>query len=325
MKKTIALVFVLAILLTSCRLADKLRNPATPPPSAAVPPAAISATPVSVSTPFDSSRLGTTERDVTYCTVDGVALKMDIYYPASADGLWPVVLYVHGGAWVRGSKSEGAGMGDQFALTAAGFLYVAIDYRLAPEYKFPAMIEDAKCAVRYLRAHSMEYNLDPERIGALGGSAGGHLVSLLGLSDPSAGWDVGQYLDQSSRVQAVVDYFGPSDLTVSSFDTEENGNNAVEVFGTDDPNDPALAAASPVTYITSDDPPFLILHGNKDTAVPIAQSQILYDQLTAAGVPATFVIVRNAGHGFAPTGGTISPTRQEISQMVVNFFNQHLK
>jgi acetyl esterase/lipase len=164
----------------------------------------------------------------------------------------------------QGDKSEGAGIGDQSALTAADFLYFSINYRLAPEYKFPAMIEDVKCAVRYLRAHASQYNLDPQRVGALGGSAGGHLVSLLGLSNELAGWDVVEYLDQSSRVQAVVDYFGPADLTDSSFDTERAENRAVEVFGATNQSDPLLAAASPVTYATPDDPPFFIAHGDKD-------------------------------------------------------------
>ena len=241
------------------------------------------------------------------------------------DGAWPVVMYVHGGAWVKGDKSEGAGIGDQSALTAADFLYVSINYRLAPEYKFPAMIEDVKCAVRYLRAHASQYNLDPQRVGALGSSAGGHLVSLLGLSDESAGWDVGENLDQSSRVQAVVDYFGPADLTDSSFDTERTENRAVEVFGASDQSDPLLATASPVPYATPYDPPFFIAHGDKDDTVPRAQSQILYDKLAATGIPAELVIVHNAGHGFVPTGGAISPTRMQISQMVVKFFNQHLK
>lgn len=279
----------------------------------------------SIAVPFDQAKLGTVERKITYCTMDGVSLKMDVYYPTAMDGAWPVVMYVHGGAWVKGDKSEGAGMGDQSALTADDFLYISINYRLAPEYKFPAMIEDAKCAVRYLRAHASQYNLDPQRVGALGGSAGGHLVSLLGLSDESAGWDVGEYLDQSSRVQAVVDYFGPADLTDSSFDTERAENRTVEVFGASEQSDPILAAASPVTYATPDDPPFFIAHGDKDDTVPLAQSQILYDKLTATGIPVELVIVHNAGHGFVPTGGAISPTRMQISQMVVEFFSQHLK
>ncbi len=324
MNKSNALIFFLPILLISCRLGEILRNPVPPSPPSTLPPAAISATPISTSNPFDPSHLGTVERDVTYCTMDGVALKMDIYYPDSANEPWPVVIYVHGGGWVSGNKSAGAGMEDQPALTAAGFLMVSINYRLAPEYQFPAMIEDVKCAVRSLRAHADVYNLDPERVGAYGGSAGGHLVSLLGTSDTDAGWEVGEYLEQSSRVRAVVDMFGPADLAVSGF-IAHSDNEAV-VFGVTQDGDPRLVEASPVTYITPDDPPFLILQGEADTVVPPEQSQEFYDRLTAAGVEATLVMVKNAGHGFTPTGnGPISPTRQELTQDVVNFFIQHLK
>ena len=269
------------------------------------------------STTFDSSRLGTIEKDVTYCTMDGIALKLDIYYPDSASP-WPVTMYIHGGGWSKGDKAEGAGALEIPALQSAGFMVVAINYRLAPENPFPAMIEDAKCAVRYLRAHASEYDLDPNRIGVWGGSAGGHLVNLLGTTDESAGFDVGEYLDQSSRVQAVVDMFGPTDLIVQF---EGGYEGASRVFAGFD-----AALASPVTYVTPDDPPFLLFHGDSDPLVPIEQSQIFLAALQAAGVPAKLVIVENSGHSFKPDEGkTISPSRQEIAQMVVEFFEEKLK
>jgi acetyl esterase/lipase len=331
LKRLIYSLLALSILMFACKTVNTTGTPPVIITQQSVPPAE---TPVQALQPtgspvatvsFDASKVGTIERDVTYCTMEGTALKMDIYYLSSAAKPWPAVVYVHGGAWIQGSKTEGAGFDDQTALTSAGFLYVAIDYRLAPQARFPAMIEDVKCAVRYLRANASRYNLDPDHIGALGGSAGGHLVSLLGLTDASAGWEVGEYLDQSSRVQAVVDYFGPSDLTHG--DQPDGGTKpmALVVFGTNDPNSPLLVAASPVTYITRDDPPFLIFHGDQDTTVPLAQSQTLYDRLRAAGIDATFVIVKNAGHGFAPSGGAIQPTRAQITQRVVDFFNQKLK
>lgn len=266
---------------------------------------------------FDSSKLGAVERDVTYCTMDGVALKMDVYYPAENNGRFPVLMYVHGGGWHKGDKEQGAGALDMPQLQEAGFLVVAVNYRLAPEYQFPAMIEDVKCAVRSLRAHADEYNLDPNRIGAWGGSAGGHLVSMLGTTDASAGFDVGEYLEYSSRVQAVVDMFGPADLTV---DFAEDSETVRTAFG-----DFNLALASPVTYATADDPPFLILHGEKDTLVPIEQSEVLLAALQAAGVPAELVPVKNAAHGFKPSGGEISPSRLEISLLILNFFEERLK
>ncbi len=265
---------------------------------------------------FDSSKLGTLAEDVTYCVMEGVALKMDIYYPAVNNGLFPVTMYVHGGGWRSGNKGAGTGQADIPFLQRAGFLVVSVNYRLAPEYKFPAMIEDVKCAVRYLRANAGQYNLDPERIGVWGTSAGGHLVAMLGATDESAGFDVGEYLEYSSRVQAVVVMFGPADLTVGTGD----GRRARNIFGDFD-----LALASPVTYVSADDPPFLILHGEEDTTVSIRQAEILLAALTEAGVPAELVPVVNAGHSFLPVGGPIRPSRMEISQMVVDFFEKQLK
>lgn len=266
---------------------------------------------------FDSSKLGTLERDVTYCTMDGVELKMDVYYPSENNGRFAVTMFVHGGGWSSGDKSKGAGAAELPELQRAGFLAVAVNYRLAPDYVFPAMIEDAKCAVRFLRAHADEFNLDPNRIGVFGGSAGGHLVSMLGTTDESAGFDVGEYLDQSSRVQAVVDMFGPADLTV---DLEGGGETVRRAFGDFD-----LTLASPVTYASADDPPFLILHGEEDSLVPISQSEELLAKLQAAGVPAELVPVANAAHGFKPVGGEISPSREEISRRIVSFFEEVLK
>ncbi len=266
---------------------------------------------------FDPSKLGTVEKDVTYCAVDGVELKMDVYYPFENNGRFAVTMYVHGGGWQKGDKGGGAGETEFSELQQAGFLVVSVNYRLAPEYEFPAMIEDVKCAVRSLRAHADLYNLDPNRIGVFGGSAGGHLVSMLGTTDESAGFDAGEYLEYSSRVQAVVDMFGPADLTV---DFEGGGDTVRRAFGDFD-----LALASPVTYVTADDPPFLILHGEQDALVPIEQSEALLAALQAVGVSAELVPVANAGHGFKPVGGEISPSRIEISQLIVNFFEQILK
>ncbi len=331
MRKTIVCI-LLALFLSSCSrprllpvpaLVPTATKPAPSAPSASAPIATLPAL-SAPSASFDKSNLGTVARDIIYCTMDGVPLKMDIYYPKQADAVWPVVMYVHGGAWEKGSKSE-ADMTEQPALTAAGFLFVSIDYRLAPEYKFPAMIEDTKCAVRYLRAHAAGYNLDPNRVGAIGGSDGGHLVSLLGLSDQSAGWEVGEYLNQSSRVQAVVDYFGPADLTVVRQNNLITGRLWKAVFGATSGSDPLMAAASPVTYVTSDDPPFLIVQGEQDTLVSPAQSQELYDRLTSTGIPAQLVMVKNSEHAFAPSGGSLDPSRASITQMAVDFFTKYLK
>jgi acetyl esterase/lipase len=280
-------------------------------------------TPAPTPTPtFAASKLGASDIDVTYCTMDGQPQKMDLYYPKEG-GPWPVFIYVHGGSWRELDKAEGAGW--RF-LNDDGILVVSVNYRLASfSVKFPAMIEDIKCAVRYLRAHSAEYHLDPNRIGALGASAGGHLAALLGTADPSAGWDVGEYPDQSSRVQAVVTQSGLSDFTRP---IEAGVSMAIYfAFGAlaGDP-DPRMAAASPVTYITSDDPPFLIIHGDKDGVVPVEQSKVLYERLMQAGVPATLVIVQGAGHDLKGLNGQPTvPTAEEISATILDFLRKNLE
>jgi acetyl esterase/lipase len=258
--------------------------------------------------------------NVTYCTTDGVDLKMDVYFPKASLTANPAVVYVHGGGWTSGDKKGGAGALGLSELLSRGYVVVSLNYRLAPQFKFPAQIEDVKCAIRSLRANSVRYRIDPSRIGAWGASAGGQLVSLLGVTDPSAGFDVGQYLDQSSRVQAVVDFFGPTNLTSPDFAT---GTRQIlqNVFGSRE----ELMSGSPVTYVSSDDPPFLIVQGTLDSTVPPHQSQEFYDKLTKAGVPATLVMVQNAGHGFVPVGAPISPTIQEINKLTADFFDKELK
>jgi acetyl esterase/lipase len=257
-------------------------------------------------------------RDITYRTVDNIALKMDFYFPNATDSKpYPVVVYVHGGGWSKGSKDAGVGFIDFPALRANGYLVVSIDYRLAPTYKFPTYIEDVKCAIRYLRENADKYSIDTAHIGALGDSAGGHLVALLGLCGKDLGWDVGQYLDQSSEVQAVVDYYGPTNLTKYS----TNIDIFREAFGSTE----ALRAASPIAYVSKNCPPFLIVQGNKDFTVYKEQSVELYNKLTSVGAQPALVIVENADHGFRPFGGEINPSREEITRIVVEFFNKHLK
>ncbi len=299
----------------------------TPFQPASFTPSPLSLTPTT-GTPSPRSTLltvGMDLRDVTYCTMDGIPLKMDILYPFTGDGPWPVIIYVHGGAWISGNKLDPSGDIDVPALREAGYMTISVSYRLAPEHPFPAMIQDVKCAVRYLRAHAAEYNIDPDHIGARGSSAGGHLVALLGLADESVGWDVGPYLDQSSRVQAVVDMYGPSDLREPEF-LGQFRNAVYALFRDRNPSAEMLASASPLTYITPDDPPFLIMHGDKDTVVNLIQSQILYDALIAAGVPAEFVVVHGGGHGFRPVGVfNTDPTRPQITELMIAFFDQYLK
>ena len=257
---------------------------------------------------------------VTYCTDDGKPQAMDISLPTPRPSTpAPAAIYVHGGGWEHGDRRGGAYLDSvRTQLLAKGFVVASIDYRLAPENKWPAQIVDAKCAVRYLRANAKSYGIDPARIGVWGGSAGGHLVSLMGTADASAGFDVGEWSSESSRVAAVVDLFGPADLTVGTW-----GDHATqvitEVFGgapgtiTD-----MLANASPVTWISRDDPPFLILQGDHDDTVPAAQSQEFATKLQAAGVPATLVLVKDGPHGLANPKEQPSP--DQLTATIVDFF-----
>jgi acetyl esterase/lipase len=277
----------------------------------------------SAAAPLNQAQPGAVLRDVTYCKGGAVDLKMDLYFPKVASSApMPVVLYVHGGSWSSGDKSEAT------LLTADllnyGYLVASVDYRLAPQHKWPAQIEDVKCSVRFLRANASKYNLDPNRIAAWGSSAGGHLVSLLGLTRKTDGFEGrGGYQEQSSSVQAVIDWFGPTDFT--SWDLKRHEQTVVDLLGV--PLSEAgeiLRKASPITYVSKDAPPFLIMHGDKDSVVPLSQSQILYDRLKAAGANATLVVVKNAEHGFVPRGGLISPSIPEMRKIILNFLDANL-
>jgi acetyl esterase/lipase len=180
------------------------------------------------------------------------------------------------------------------------------------------MIEDVKCAIRSLRAHAGEYNLDPNRVAAIGPSAGGHLVSLLGTSDASAGWDVGEYLDQSSRVQAVVAMAPVTDLTRNFPNADIEAMRGVG-FGEHN-----ILLASPITHVTPDDPPFLLIHGDRDEVVPHEQSQLMYERLVQTNVPAQLVVLQNAGHGLTAPNGSATPTFDEINQIILDFLVRYL-
>lgn len=265
---------------------------------------------------------------VEFCEpVDGVGLLMDIYYPSghSSSSESPAVVYVHGGGWVAGSRDTGEGSKFIPALVAQGYVVFAVDYRLSPEYQFPAHIQDVQCAVRHIRAEAEAYGIDPGRIGAIGGSAGGQIVNLLGTAEDGDFDEVGGYHGYSSEVAAVVGMYGASDFSDPNM-AAHNASHAT-VFGTatyadDEAN--GLWAASAVNYVDAGDPDFLLLHGEEDPVVPISQSEIFSEALDGAGVDVTFVRVENAGHAFAPAGGTPNPSVNELVRLVVAFFDAHL-
>ncbi len=262
---------------------------------------------------------------VTYCRPGSVSLKMDIYYPNGLTGTAPAVIWVHGGGWELGGRqltADAPGFND---LLAQGFIIASIDYRLAPNYQFPAQIEDVKCSIRFLRAKASRYHVDSAHIGIWGASAGGHLAALAGLAGPSAGFEGKGYNDQSSAVQAVVDMFGPADLEAPGYVTN-NPDIAKKVFGAlpGQPTD-VFKRASPTSYVAKDAPPFFILQGDSDRIVPATQSQELYDRLHAAGADVALLMVQNADHGFMPRGGPIQPTQEQINALIVAFFQRTLR
>jgi acetyl esterase/lipase len=299
------LTIVFVLLLVACSTQQTPTPEPTPQPTS---------TPTPSPVPFQL--YGETLSDVTYCSVDTSSQKMDVYFPGSG-GPWPVLVYVHGGAWMRGDKAEAAMFAN--GMTVQGYLVASLNYRLYPAGKFPNMIEDVKCAIRSLRAHASEYNLDPNRIAAIGPSAGGHLVSLLGTSDESVGWDVGEHLDQSSRVQAVIAMAPVTDLT-RSFPNADIETMRQVGFGEHN-----ILQASPISHVTADDPPYLLIHGERDTIVPYEQSQLLYDRLVETNVPAQLIIVKNAGHSLIAPDGTATPTLGEINQIILDFLMKYLK
>ena len=263
-------------------------------------------------------------RDLEYASVGGKRLLLDLHLPDGA-GPHPVILWVHGGAWLSGSKSGGPAIRQ----AARGYAVASINYRLSFEARFPAQIEDGKAAVRWLRANAGRYDLDPGRIAAWGSSAGGHLAALLGTSGGVADLEgAGGHGDESSRVQAVVDWYGPTDLL--AMEAQALPCDPIDHNSVLSPESQLIGCAiqtckertnraSPTRYVTADDPPFLIMHGTADCLVPPLQSQGLHDALAAAGAAATLVYLPGAGHG-----GDDFETA-EVQQRVDQFFDRHLQ
>lgn len=313
----LALMILMTAMIACVNLRSDSSPTAAPPLTTVTPPLVPSPTTLPT---LDFRKLGTVERDVTYCSVNGIDLKMDVYYPKTITTPAVGLIYIHGGGWTGGDKDEDIGMSDMFELNARGYVTFSINYRLAPQTKIQNQIEDVKCAVRSIRANAAHYGIDPKKIGAWGSSAGGHLVSLLGTSGDKE-FASGMYLDQSSRVQAVTDMFGPTDLE------KLMGNNARAaggLFGAKTMSDPLIANLNPIQHVSKDDPPFLIMHGDQDTVVPLSQSQIFYDALKAGGVNVSFIVVKNAEHGWRPVG-TMSMSRLEITKAMGDFFDKVLR
>lgn len=266
---------------------------------------------------------------LSYCnSSNGSPLAMDISEPsAQTSRPAPMVFYIHGGETLVGSRilEDGTLDGTYFAqlrtdLLNRGFIVGSIDYGLVPLYNAGQQVSEAKCAVRFLRAHASELNLDPLRIGVYGPSQGGYISAMLGTVGPDKYYDVGQYLNQSSQVQAVVDMWGPTDL--SNF----SGSPWWASLLTGHNTQAQLRSASPAYHVAPGDPPFLIMHGTDDWFIAPHHSQDMAKRLQAAGVPVTLVMIQHDSHGLAvPTNGQIEqPSPNTLVQMIVNFFSKTL-
>jgi acetyl esterase/lipase len=256
------------------------------------------------------------ETDVEYAKAGDYSLKLDIYKPKqTASANRPCVVWIHGGGWQGGSKSSGARLVAPYA-ASGDYVGVSVGYRLTDVARWPAQIHDCKAAIRYLRANADKLGINPDKIGVWGGSAGGHLVSLLGTSG-----DVKELegnlgaTGMSSRVACVVDFCGPSDFPNFQITSGAEGPISKLLGGL--PKDQAERAkqASPITYVTKDDPPFLVVHGTDDKTVPYDQAVRFHAAQKQAGINTTFITMQDGGHGI---GGP------EITNRVRIFFDKHL-
>jgi len=263
--------------------------------------------------------------DLTYGKGGDRELKLDLARP-DAEGPFPAIVFVHGGGWRGGHRAHYRRQVVEAA--RRGYVAVTVTYRLTEadadgraRHPFPIQVNDVKCAVRWLRANAAKYHVDPERIGATGGSAGGHLSLMLGLTDASAKLEGdGGHPRQSSRVQAVVNYFGPTDM-LELHRTTVGGKEIVASFlgGTPDEVRPRYVASSPISYVSKDDPPVLTIHGTADRLVPTDQARLLDKKMKAAGVPHTLLLIEGQGHGFGGEAGA------KAAKAAFEFFDEHLK
>ena len=267
------------------------------------------------------------ERDLVYAQADEKKLVLDLYRPEKSPQNLPVVVWVYGGAWRSRNRTPQAPKASWLA--AHGYAVAVIDYRLSSEALFPAQINDCKAAVRWLRANAAKFGLDGNRIGAWGESSGGHLVTLLGVTGGVADLEgaLGN-ADQSSRVQAVVDFFGPTDflqmdahaLPGATLKHDPPGSpESLLVGGPIQENAAKAARANPIVYVTKEAPPFLIVHGEQDLSVPLHQSELLYAAMKTARVDVTFYKIAGAGHSGPPFYSEL------MRAAVLAFFDEHLK
>lgn len=249
------------------------------------------------------------KKNIAYVTGGHERQKLDLYLPKESKGPLPLLVWVHGGGWKQGSKDRCPAL----PWVAKGYAVASVNYRLSQHAVYPAQIEDCQSAICWLRDHAKENNIDPGRIAAWGASAGGHLVALLGTLDDSK-------KGTSYRVQAVIDYFGPTDLEILQGPNPGPASPITQLLGGSGEKFKKLTRqASPIDHVNKEDPPFLILHGDKDPLVPLNQSELLEKALKKAGVEVELVVLKGAAHG----GAQFSAPEQ--IQTIDNFLSKTLK
>ncbi|MDP6443970.1 MAG: alpha/beta hydrolase [Pirellulaceae bacterium] len=239
------------------------------------------------------------EPNIAYRPGDSKSWRLDLARPKErGDQPRPAVVFIHGGGWRNGDKRTGYFLQGSLDYASQGYVCITINYRLVDEAPFPACLEDCKCAVRWLRAHAEKYNIDPDRIGGYGNSAGAHLVSLLGLVEKSAGLEGdGPHRDQSSLLQAVCCSAPPTDFTLWPL-LSRFGRQGGLLAGPEETLEKRAERASPVSYARADAPPFLVVHGTTDSTVPIAHGDQFVKALRDAGAKdVTYLRIDRAGHG----------------------------
>lgn len=254
------------------------------------------------------------ERDVVYREVEGQAMMFDIYRPSDiAPRPSPLVVVIHGGAWISGNRNDMASLCQ--AIAANGMTAVTVSYRLAPRFRWPAMLDDVQAAVRYFRENHEKYQIDPDHIGAAGASAGGHLALLLGATDGDGDDD-----QPSSRVQAVFNIFGPTDLT-NDFDPTISTLLSLQVVGQPMAEArPIIESLSPVRHIDERMAPTFTLHGTADPLVPVRQASRLDEALKSFDVHHEMRIVQGMGHN-------VDVNNPEVAKAVedaIEFLKRHL-
>ena len=257
------------------------------------------------------------QEDLVFGTGGGHPLRLDLARPFGTDSARPAVVFIHGGGWKSADRTNGRPL--ILLLASHGFVAVSIDYRLSDQAGFPAQLEDAKCAVRFLRAHAEELGVDPARIGAAGGSAGGHLAALVGLVPADAGLEgEGGWEAESSRVRAVADLYGISDVAVMLEENLASDCAQKLMRGTPEEKPELYRLASPLAWVKPGAPPFYLTHGDCDDVVPLSHSEKLAAALLAAGSEARLRVIPGMAHG------SIGTLPEVVREDVVEFFKAHL-